>query len=1109
MSLRVFWSDRLETMADKMLDEWASRPFGDPFARTCVVVDEPATREWLRDRFLLRRAPGERRVLGNLEFRPMPEFVNDWLAAMTGEADVRDRDPAVHPYSRGVLAWRIDAILRARAGDPALHALANYVGTGPTAGFRRFDLASRIARLFDDYLGSRHPMLAAWENRSTPLPPRDPERWQCVLYRLLAEKEPDTYAGEYIRALAPEADPAAAFERGFPRYAAVHVFDAADIPWPWMAMLDRISSVMPVTAWTFNPSHAWWIENPTKRQAMRERAALARGEEPPEEAEGEPAPETADGESPEDRKRRLADEKLLAALASGTRGLLAHELDATEGACSWLGERSPTFRTLRGAATEVHACHSPRRELEAARDALHRFFAENRDARPGDALVLCADWERYSPLVEAVFGNRPDAPFPPVAAWGAIRQSTPVFRSFADLLEFRTNRFEVTKVFALLGVPEIRKRLGLDADALDTLRDMVRGNNIHWGRDAADVRRILGDAAEGAADDSAADEPDCRFTWRRGLDRFALDALLGPDLAGKGTVRAGRLGDLLPQGSVEGDRARAVGHLARFVDRLADLRAFLRGGHKVETWRTRLLQAIDDFYDDTGKVGEILSLRKAVDAVADAAVRAAARERRPDEPIPGEVFCAAVLAAVREGSHRLSAAGDAVRFAPLTPGAAVPARFVWICGLNDGTFPRNDVRPSFDLVGRRPTMYDASDRETDCLALLKAALGARDRLCLSYVGRDIRTNKELPAAVPLIDLLEWFAASGLPIRRYNHPLQSFSPRYFLPPKKPEDALPPSYSAVDRAAAESLAGRADGGEDPAVFEVVPFPPDKKNKTTIDLDDLASFCSSPNWFLAKYRLRIPVGDDAKYCLLEDDDELEAKPSDDFAAAVLFGDKSLTDEDVRAESLRLAESGAAVDPDEASRMLEGSLSQETIQEFQARTVEFAKDSQEQKDFGTPDDPVVASIKSFAGGTPERVAVRLSVGGRDIDVVGNQLPPVEIVNGSGERVPYAFVFKGRFWPSDHVGAWIRHLVRQIQDGACTTALVSPEWKHVKILAPVPVGKATELLAGIVAFATRRMVVDPARAGGREEPPGELAPLLDSGPFLRFKGQKSKKKEK
>ena len=141
----------------------------------------------------------------------------------------------------------------------------------------------------------------------------------------------------------------------------------------------------------------------------------------------------------------------------------------------------------------------------------------------------------------------------------------------------------------------------------------------------------------------------------------------------------------------------------------------------------------------------------------------------------------------------------------------------------------------------------------------------------------------------------------------------------------------------------------------------------------------------------------------------------------------------------------------------------------------------------------------------TPERVVVRLSAGGRDVEVVGSQLPPVEIANGSGGRMPYAFVFKGRFWPSDHIGAWIRHLVRQAVGGACTTALVSPEWKHVRILAPVPAEKATELLAGIVAFATRKTVVDPAMAGGGEEPPEELAPLLDPGPFLRYKGQKSK----
>jgi exodeoxyribonuclease V gamma subunit len=1088
-SLKVNWSDRLEELADKMFDEWTHRPFGDPFARTCVIVNEPATREWLRDLFLLRdhslldRAPDGRRVLGNLEFRPMPEFVNDWLAAMTGKDDVRNRDPAAHPYSRGVLAWRIDAILRERGKDSAFRPLADYVGTGPTAGFRRFDLASRIARLFDDYLGSRHPMLAAWENRSTLLPSRDPERWQCVLYRLLAEEEPDTYASEYIRALAPNADPAAAFEHGFPRYAAVHVFDAADIPWPWMAMLDRISTVMPVTVWTFNPSYAWWIENPTKRQASLERAALALGKEPDgaEEQFGEPAPGMADTESPEERKRRQTDEKLLAALASGTRGLLAHELDATEGDCRWLGNRSPTFQTLREVAKEVHVCHSPRRELEAARDALHRFFAENRDARPGDALVLCADWERYSPLVEAVFGNRKNEPFPPIAAWGAIQQSTPVLRSFADLLDFRTNRFEVTKVFALLGVPEIRTKLGLGADGLETLRNMVRTNNIHWGRDAADVRRVLGDAAEDVADGFAADDSDCPFTWRRGLDRFMLDALLGPDLAQTGTVPAGALGELLPQGSVEGDRAKAVVRLARFVERLADLRTFLREAHKPETWRTRLLQAIDDFYDDTGNVGAIVSLRKAVDAVADAAAHG-----RADEPVPGEVFCAAVLAAVQEGSHRLSSAGDAVRFAPLTPGAAVPARFVWICGLNDGTFPRNGVRPSFDLVGRRPTMYDVSDRETDGLALLKAALGARDRLCLSYVGRDIRTNRELPAAVPLIDLLEWFAASALPFRRYDHPLQSFSPRYFLPPERPGEALPPSYSAVDRAAAASLAARADGGEDPAVFEAVPFPPAESGATTIDLDDLAAFCSRPNWFLTKNRLRIPAGDNARYDLLEDDDELGAELPRDLGNRVLVRGADAVP-DVAAKARELAESGISLPEDELRAAIEDRI--QSTESYRKRQITYKKDESDGfQCVGETAAEALARWEDSAAVDPFRVD--LKVDGRDV-VVNGVRRTIDLDVSPNGKMAHAFVFSpsrgDQPYRSDKVAAWVRHLAGHAAGAAFVTAILCANDKPVRTYRPLPQEEAKRLLERIVAQAMKRTKVDIRATSGDADASPEM----------------------
>ena len=326
--LRVFWSDRLEMLADRMFAEWEMMPVRDPFASMCVVVGDISTRNWLQRRFLLHRKPGVRRILANIDFKPLAEFVNDWLAAQTYASDGAHRRPAEHPCSKGVLAWRIDSVLKAAADNPDLAVLQKYIAhaNGRVADRRRFELASRLAELFDDYLANRYRMLADWE--SGKMPPGD-ERWQAVLYRLLVQESPDTYTRDYARALAADADPSVALRNGFPDYAAIHVFDVAVAPWPYLLMLKKMSGAIPTTFWTFNPSRTYWLDDPGRRETQREmarslREALQRGETPPESASN------CMFDSP--------DSRLLGALAGGTRGVLSAELDLAEGNCEWVGD---------------------------------------------------------------------------------------------------------------------------------------------------------------------------------------------------------------------------------------------------------------------------------------------------------------------------------------------------------------------------------------------------------------------------------------------------------------------------------------------------------------------------------------------------------------------------------------------------------------------------------------------------------------------------------------------------------------------------------------------------------------------------------------------------
>lgn len=1067
--LRVYWSDHLERLADQLFAEWEGMSIQDPFARICVVVGDFSTRSWLQRYFLLNRKPGARRILANIDFKPLAEFVNDWLALQTHGSNGEHRRPAEHPYSKGVLAWRINAILKAEAENPDLAVLQAYIAhsNSEIADRRRFELASRLAKLFDDYLESRYQMLVNWETGKIP---SGEERWQAALYRLLIRETPETYTRDYAAALAEDADPSMAISRGFPGYTAIYVFDVATAPWPYLLMLKKISEAIPTTFLTFNPSRAYWLDDPSRRKVQREmarslREALQRGERPPESA--------AEGvfDTP--------DSRLLGALAGGTRGVLSAELDLAEGDCEWIGaEDEDTFASLARLTPEVHVCHSPRRELEVARDALHRFFSETSDARPSDAIVLCADWDAYSPLVESVFGVNGESGIPFVLESG-LREETPISHSLGALLEFRTNRFEVNAVFDLLGVPAIRKRFGIDADGLSILREMVRANNIHWGYDDEDVNNILG--AENAAEVYP-------FTWRRGLDRFIADALFGLREDSEELVEMGKLGRLLPCGNVEAERARLVGALEAFVKSLSILRSFLKAPHTIEEWRDRFLGVIDEFYQDDDSVAkELAGLRNAIVSVANEALiaRKVGKASGFSNLVSGEVMCAAMLAAVKSIVRRVSLPGDAVRFAPLGNGAAVPARFVWICGLNDGTFPRTERRASFDLIGQHPTLFDVTPRDKDASAFLKAALGARDRLAMSYIGRDVRSNEEVPAAVPLIDLIEWFKGMGLNVSTCVHPLQAYSPRYFMK----GSCLPPSYSAANRDAAAAILYRR-GVEARDGIEITPFLFSEKGDTVIDLDDLVHFYSRPHSFLARKRLNVRISKPGSDVLMDEDSlDSDELPKDLHKRLLVRGIDGI---DFKKVAQRLREKGVSLTGEELERTIKSIA--ENAEDFRLRPLKYKKADGD--GFSCSDKTAAEALAYWEdAAAPIAFHVDLMAEGRHVRVVGSRHEVKLNVVPSGQR---GYVFEvspyGEIYDSMKIAAWIRHVAGHAAGGNFVTAMMCMKDSPVRTYRPVSKDEAQKLLQKIVYKAMKPMVFDYACAlsgGGGDKLPDDLEEVV------------------
>jgi exodeoxyribonuclease V gamma subunit len=205
------------------------------------------------------------------------------------------------------------------------------------------------------------------------------------------------------------------------------------------------------------------------------------------------------------------------------------------------------------------------------------------------------------------------------------------------------------------------------------------------------------------------------------------------------------------------------------------------------------------------------------------------------------------------------------------PMRAVPFRAVCLLGMNDGDFPRRTQHADFDLLAlpgmARPG--DRSRRDDDRYLMLEALLAARDKLYISWVGRNVRDNSEQPPSILVSQLRDYLAAGwdlSLEDLTTEHPLQPFSRKYF------EQGGLLTYAREWRSA--------HGAAEPiASAPLPPFVPEPGFR--LRLGDLARFVKEP--VRSFFRERLQVSFDAHADSTEDAEPFNVEGLDYYRLAV----------------------------------------------------------------------------------------------------------------------------------------------------------------------------------------------------------------------------------
>lgn len=794
--LAVIHGNRLETLR-AVLVQWMRRNPLNVLENEVILVQSSGVAQWLQQA-LARSADDPEQpgcgIAAALDIQLPSAFLWQAYRAVLGT----DQVPKTSPYDKSRLVWRLLRLLPELLKDPEFQSLARFLKNDESAR-KEYQLAERLADLFDQYQVYRANWLSAWAqgldllpddtgDRETAEPLPEGQRWQALLWRAIRadmdESQRSLSRADLHQQFLVGCSQQDRRPPGLPRR--LVVFGISALPKQFIEALAALSRHTQVLLCVHNPCRYYWadiIDGKELLRAGRKRQALKAG-----------MPEVLN-----DAELHLHAHPLLAAWGKQGRDYI-RLLDQFDDPSSYQNrfdridlfddvqdvDSLPLLKQIQQDILELEpapqtprlwreedrslvfqVAHSRQREVEILHDQLLSWFQQDPELKPRDIIVMVPDVNQYAPHIRAVFGRlqRHDPRYIPFTLNDQQnRGQAPLLIALELLLRLPQERFGISQLFDLLEVPALRERFGMDETDLPLLQRWIRGSGIRWGLDSN--QRAGLELPVGLEQN----------TWLFGLKRMLLGYLMGGEQT---------FAEIESYGEVGGLEAAQAGPLAELIAALLALREQLVTPKSCDEWSLLLADLLERFLlpvsDQDLLLMERLNLRLQQ-------WQASCTEAGLNRPLPLDVVRESWLEGIDEQSLSQRFLAGAVNISTLMPMRAIPFRRVCLLGMNDGDYPRQQPPMDFDLMFNRYRPGDRSRREDDRYLFLEALLSAREALYISWIGRNVRDNAEQPPSVLVAQLRDhiqqgWTLPDGdgealLARLTTEHPLQPFSPRYF-------------------------------------------------------------------------------------------------------------------------------------------------------------------------------------------------------------------------------------------------------------------------------------------------------------------------------------------
>jgi exodeoxyribonuclease V gamma subunit len=745
MALKLYISNDIEKLADKLISDLNASET-TVFQKDHIVVQTEGLRRWLSIQIAKKNG-----IFANFEFISPNRLISDLFRM------VSLKNPEI--YNTNNLKWIIFNLMDEPEFREIFPNIAEYYTNDK---IRQLQLATKTADLFDQYSFYRPDYIRNWNSDEANLLNHElsrQEQWQMWLWqnihRIFGDQNPDNVEmrDELLKILE------SGNEKVRSKYRKLYLFGFSTLTQFHVDVLLQLSNgIIDTDFYLFNPApELYWLQDinektkskierrfkwktPSLNLTIGNQLLMNLGKS----AQyfylmlydNEEFLNQLDNES-------LATKPDKSTLLKLIQHEVYHNLPNED-------RQSLSPEQISDNSLTIASCFTPAREVEALFNFILNEIQEN-GIKPGEIIILLSDIDLYTPYIRAVFDNSKHY-IPYTIADRSYSTGDNMINVLKAIMSLGYEDVTSEDVVRLLDHDTVRKKFGINN--LKIIRNIISKANIRTG--------IAGNP----------ENETHLVSWIYGLEKVVLgyaintDQLYYPPESSYPTI---------PLDFIEGDYGDQGLKLKNFVDTITGFITSRQKSRTLGKWKEYIQELIESFFETENQDTDTLQYIYNRLSLPEQATELMARE------ISWEVFSEAFTESLYQNKRAGSFITGNLTFCSMVPMRSIPYRMIAIMGMNKNSFPRRDKDISFDLLKAEKRHGDRNINELDKYLFLESLLSAKEKIYISYIGQDIKSNSEIPPSPVVDELLNYVfyhnpdAMEDFIIR---HPLHSHNRKYF-------------------------------------------------------------------------------------------------------------------------------------------------------------------------------------------------------------------------------------------------------------------------------------------------------------------------------------------